>query len=338
MRPEYDFSQLKGRTRGKYAERYKAAFGPKPAAGLNGHGEGYELTSAFPLAATNGKMSRQEEAVFISRMVRELTPVWVTSVTPIFAGNPNGREFFQCGTGTLFRIADKSFLVTASHVVTEAESRKFGLYISDAPSSVASRSRSVPLQGRVSGHNAKRYDVCIWELPADVVAALGGRTFLSIHRADRQDRRLRLNGIYSMYGYPECWSQVRMADNFVDLTPIRVVAQQYQGDSSRMPDYDFELNLLLSLESAPENLPDSPAGSPPPLWHGISGCPIWQLSYEGLPSKLWTPNDAVIVGVQTGVSRNGTIIKGTRWWVVEAIIRHAYPELTEPLDLVTSTV
>ncbi|HEY3789752.1 MAG TPA: hypothetical protein VGL71_12900, partial [Urbifossiella sp.] len=70
---------------------------------------------------------------------------------------------------------------------------------------------------------------------------------------------------------------------------------------------------------------------------GMSGSSIWQVCYEGLSSKHWTIHDAVIVAVQTGIYREGEIVKGTRWWVVEKLIRHHYSELNGPLSLVVPT-
>jgi hypothetical protein len=68
---------------------------------------------------------------------------------------------------------------------------------------------------------------------------------------------------------------------------------------------------------------------------GISGCSIWQAYYEGLPSKTWTVDDAVVVAVQTGTYRKGTVVRGTRWWLIEKVLEKNYPDLKAPLSLVT---
>jgi hypothetical protein len=220
--------------------------------------------------------------------------------------------------------------------VERAEAADAGLFICDEKIG-REKTPSIPLHGTVVGHPTFGHDVAIFKLPSEVVKSLTNRKFLSVHRTDRENRRI-IPGYYSVFGYPERWSDPDLNALKLKLCPIAILSELYTGETSALQNYDPRCHLL--LKSSPDRngnlVGQSPA--PPDNLGGISGCPIWQLYYEGLPSKLWTPNDAVVVGVQTGVYRNGTIIKGTRWWVVEAIIRHAYPELLGSLDLVTSTV
>jgi hypothetical protein len=47
----------------------------------------------------------------------------------------------------------------------------------------------------------------------------------------------------------------------------------------------------------------------------------------------WVTDDARVVGVQTHVYPTTGIIRGTRWWVVDRIIRDNWPELAPALAL-----
>src|SRR5437867_3693146 len=110
LRPEYDPSELRGRVRGKYYQRYLAQT-------AGSAGDPFELTGGLPPQGHGspwGTTGSAEAQAFIRRMDEEMRPLLAASVLPIYAerdGVP-----VACGTGTLFRIADVSFLVTASHV------------------------------------------------------------------------------------------------------------------------------------------------------------------------------------------------------------------------------
>jgi len=319
LRPEYDLTQLKGGVRGKYANRKR----PQVP-----HGDGYEATAGFPTPASNGKPTPDEIHAFLERMQAALHPLFLSCVVPISCSRDG--VFGVCGTGTLFRVANKSFLVTASHVYDEAEKRGFQLAICD----LVPTTPAIPLHGRIQGHD--HYDVAIWELPQDVVDGLPNRSFLTVHHADREGRRQSQGG-YCVHGFPVAFSSVDLGNELVKANPFTFWAGTYQADTSNFTNYDPKIHILLHT---PREGVHWAGEGPPPIpdtLHGMSGCSIWQAYYEGLSVKHWTPNDAVVVAVQTGVYKNGTIVKGTRWWVVDRIIRECYPELAGPLSLVLPT-
>ncbi len=322
LRPEYDLSQLKGGVRGKYAHRKR----PEVP-----HGDGYETTGGLPAPESNGTLTPDEIRAFQQRMLAALQPIVVKSVVPITYSR-NGSLGIR-GTGTLFRVANKSFLVTASHVVDDAEKQGFELAICD----LAASPTPLPLHGRIQSHGHRAYDVAIWELPLDVVDALPNRTFITVHHADRENRRPP-RGWCCVLGFPESFASADLEKNKLTVNPpFTFGAETYEGATNSLGDYDPRLHIL--LHTPPEGARCEVDG-PPPIptrLNGMSGCSIWQAYYEGLLSKHWTPDDAVVVAVQTGVYKNGTIVKGTRWWVVDQIIRKCYPELAGPLSLVVPT-
>lgn len=320
MRPEYDFSQMSGWVRGKYAGRRRHD---------DSHGEGYELTSGLPPGEPhvqgNGKLTPEEVNAFLARMTAALQPIFAKCVVPI-CGERDGIAKL-CGTGTLFRVADVSFLVTASHVTEQARELGYQLAICDAVPGAP----GIPLYGRRHGH--ANFDVVVWELPSEVVDELPNRSFLTVHHADRSNRR-PTKGVYYVHGYPAQLADANETEQKVSLLPFTYAAGICQGDISGLPNYDPQLHLLLDINKDGAHRADEGNAPIPSRFDGMSGCSIWQAYYEGLSSKHWTTNDAVVVAIQTGVYKEGTIVKGTRWWVVDQIIRHNYPELAGPLSLV----
>ena len=136
------------------------------------------------------------------------------------------------------------------------------------------------------------------------------------------------------YGYPTGLVAANRAGDRLLVGPFLYIADAHQSETDTLLNYDPKYHLLLDM--APKGVCRPDAGLELPVrLDGMSGASIWQTYYEGLLSKAWTTNDAVVVAVQTGVDRGGTIIKGTRWWVVDKIIRDAYPELERPLSLIT---
>ncbi len=102
----------------------------------------------------------------------------------------------------------------------------------------------------------------------------------------------------------------------------------------RFSGYDPKQHILLEV---PKDRTIDMHGAEAELPHslaGISGSSLWQAYREGSSSRTWSADDATIVAVQTGTFRNGTVVKGTRWWVVNTIIHEKYPGLAGPLSII----
>jgi hypothetical protein len=315
LRPEYDLKELRRVPGGRRRRR-----------------EPLEHTSAFPADEAGGearmKLSTAEAREFIARMDAALMPLFTKCVVPIY-GDHNGVPI-QCGTGTLFRVAGYSFLVSACHVTNLAR-RDVQLYISDA----VPGARGIALEGNL--HSENNLDVSVWHLAPQVVAELPNRQFLTIHHADRADLRVT-RGWYYVHGYPNCWSDPRPDEQKTTVKAFTYGTTLYQGDTGTFEGYDPKLHVLLT---APKDGNVDSHGAEteiPASLKGISGSSIWQAYYEGLPSRSWTADDAVVVAVQTGVYRGGTVVRGTRWWIIEKILSKNYPGLAGPLSLMTPSM
>ncbi|HEV3387073.1 MAG TPA: hypothetical protein VG097_19800, partial [Gemmata sp.] len=192
----------------------------------------------------------------------------------------------------------------------------------------------LPLHGRIQGH--KHHDVAVWELPQDIVKSLHNCSFLTVHHADRENQR-PAKGTYYVFGYPESLATADASREKLTVNPFTFATGIYEGDTDNLGDYDPKYHILLDTPKEGGRRVDKGDMPIPTRIHGMSGCSIWQTYYKGLSTRHWTTDDAIIVAVQTGVYRDGTIVKGTRWWVVERIIRECYPKLEGPLSLLVPT-
>src|SRR5262245_15216907 len=103
----------------------------------------------------------------LDRMAAVLRPVLRESVTPISV--VRGDQTAQFGTGTFFRVADSSFVVTASHVWEEAtrtgDASHLCVFGLDGRVEGGDRLRPVPFAGKVR-RLPDPLDVAVLELDA----------------------------------------------------------------------------------------------------------------------------------------------------------------------------
>jgi hypothetical protein len=87
----------------------------------------------------------------------------------------------------------------------------------------------------------------------------------------------------------------------------------------------------------PDRTADS-RGREAPIPHdlkGISGSPIRRAFRYGTDPSRWTAADARVVAIETCIVRTSgrLLVRGTRWFVVLALMRHAYPDLAGAIAL-----
>jgi hypothetical protein len=109
----------------------------------------------------------------------------------------------QFGTGTLFRIADNFFLVTAGHVIKDAckLGKTLGIGASDDRSFIA-------LTGKVSsegqyGTTIDPLDIGLYRLPSDAVARMKQQRFLFLDEIEFDEQS---TAVYMLFGFPSVWS------------------------------------------------------------------------------------------------------------------------------------
>ncbi|MFO0804040.1 MAG: hypothetical protein U0791_13080 [Gemmataceae bacterium] len=299
LRPEYDLSQLKGGVRGKYAQRFAK--------------QGLEKTA--------GGTSEIERNRFLQHAVAAMMPVLQASVVPLLV-KEQGR-LHQLGTGTLFQVADSRFLVTAEHVVQDAARLKLRLLTFDN----TDQGQAIPIPCDFETYSDPA-DVAIARLDEAFVHSAPNRRYLSVHQADRLNRRPP-NGIFLIHGYPEVGLEEH-PDHRLSIGAYTAATGLFEGAAPE--DTDPKWHLLLTNSPNGFDLGTGAAVESPKCLRGISGCSVWQLHYDGLSFEHWSPNDTAIVAVQTGVYDQG-IIKATRWSLIDRLLRESHPDLAGPLSL-----
>lgn len=254
---------------------------------------------------------------------RVLGPKMMASITPI-TGSLTDRTY-QLGTGTLFRVGDFSFLVTAAHVLKEINEFNYLMRILDAKAP----------DGRVSAVDLPKWtaeiadglvDVAVMPLSEDIVAALPNRTFLHLYEVAM--RVTEPGGCWVM-GYPH--EKVRYAKKRTQMTlnPFLLAAPTIQWEET-LNKFDERFHFLLDAKRDELWWPHGTPAKLPRKLQGISGCPVWQVAW---PDGAWEPDHARIVGVQIGYYRRRSAVKATHWGAVMKLLYDSYPNLRDAIAL-----
>ncbi len=118
--------------------------------------------------------------------------------------------------------------------------------------------------------------------------------------------------MFVVHGYPTCLAITEPERERITLKDFTHWASLYDGRPERLEDYYHDQHVLFSLSHA------NSEGCP--SLKGISGCSVWQATYEGQSPDSWSVHNVKIVAVQTGVYKTGTIIKGTYWMNVRDVL------------------
>jgi hypothetical protein len=259
---------------------------------------------------------------------------WESTVGIVVAHENN---IHTCGTGTLFRVADMSFVVSAEHVMGAAAKLKKAIAITTS----MTRGPLEPITGQLVRANGI-YDIALVCLSEDQANRLATkRTFLRIHDVDFSDQPPK--GLYTLFGFPVVWSSSPPSEQIpIEIKGLQYTTGLYQAATEEFADFRTNVHLLLDAQSqwddsaaevAFENLDGIEKEFPGDL-NGISGCSVWRIADCSIPMTLWKHHPPKLVAVQTGVFRNAKAIKATRWAAVRSLIYEAFPELQRAIELV----
>jgi len=248
-----------------------------------------------------------------------------------------GRKLQQFGTGTLVSIADQSFVVTAAHVIKEAQ--KYGSSLCLA----GERGSFVQIQGNwlcsvegQYGTSSDPFDVAVLLLDSSTVEKLSGNTFLRLDDIDFDNDQT--TGIFCLCGFPALWSRPSTdAEPTMSVNPLQYVTYAFACSTESLSEYQERFHIL--LEAGPSENTDiegnqlvfrgrggAPASFPKDLG-GISGCSVWKIGDRRVPLSEWASLRPKVIGVQTAVYPGLQIIKATRWVAVSTLFYEAFPEL-----------
>ena len=267
----------------------------------------------------------------IERMASTLWPILREAVTPITV--IQGERSIQWGTGTFFRVAEESFLVTACHVWDEAVRCGFDhdLFIFDLGSRVEEgvSLRPVALSGTI--HRVKDPpDVAVIELDTKVVAQLSACRFLRLSEVGLRPMQM---GPCWVFGYPLESTEDIPARSLFRFSQFFMLAPFYQRPVS-LENYEPRLHFLLDVARDDLWQPDGNPGEMPYRLNGVSGCSIWQPEWpkDNSPDS-WDPGRTRIVGVQTSYYPKPSVIKATAWGAIASVLYQVRPDLRSVIEL-----
>jgi len=229
----------------------------------------------------------------------------------------------QTGTGALVRVATDRFLVTAAHVITQAERAK-------CPLSIGSKfGNAVPLSGKVvyttptdfDGEDDDLADVAVYQLEPAVVAQLpDGCQFLGLESIALNDDLG--SDLYVTLGMPTEWTPSVQISSERGLhgTALKYL-MTWRPPEPPSPDfrnYDPNIHLLLNADPEKRYAPDGETVDELSGLKGLSGSAVWRCHiHERLPPK--------VVAVQTSTYRR-SVVKATAWRVVLKAFVDCFPQ------------
>ncbi|MBK5275740.1 MAG: hypothetical protein JJE30_11890 [Desulfuromonadales bacterium] len=269
-------------------------------------------------------------------------PAAITDSTVVIVGSnaPAVRHF---GTGTLFSVADRNFVVTAAHVIRSAYADKATVGISGGVSDFIATPDSWILSNGLHGRNGlDLFDVAVCALNENQVAKLRSRIFLRLSDISFSDDLSQ--GYFLISGFPQIWSTA--CDQQVDTMKLRLLhfsTFSYQGDTAGLDGYDARYHLLLDakhddlLDKSGDKIQfrmrSGASARMPNDLQGVSGCSVWQIGDLRTPPHQWRSDQARLVAVQTSVYSKRSLIKATRWNALSTLLYTAFPELRPAIEL-----
>ena len=253
----------------------------------------------------------------------------------IIAFDLQEKVLHQFSTGTLLKIADDSFLVTAAHVAIQAKEFKRSLCIGVGTA-------FIQLHGNwcLSSEDTP-YDIAVLRLPQDITSKLVDVPHIRLQDVDFATNHSK--GVFCLVGYPTRLSIPSTPDHTtLKVTPFQFLTYAYEGNTGNLDKYQQKYHLLLSAQEGGTDNDGKPIsfadrnGAPlrfPKDLGGISGCGIWKIGEYDKPLPEWIHYRPKIAAVQTSVYSDVHIIKGTRWMAVSTLLHHAFPDLRQAMGL-----
>ena len=258
--------------------------------------------------------------------------IWDSTVSLAIVHNE--AELHQFGTGTLLRVGDYYFVVTAGHVVRQASENNRALLIP------TNQRPFIQLQGGYCSDDGQ--DIGVIQLTPSNADQLHGKSFLQLLDVAFDDDLA--SGTFGIFGYPGRLAQPGTPNNSqMILQPFQYITYAFDGAVDALGNYDRKLHLLLKADAIAAEDSNGNAfaildrqGSPlefPSDLGGISGCSVWMLGSSDKSTSDLGKKYPKVVAVQTAVYPDSRIIKATRWICVSTLLWQAFPELRPVLQL-----
>jgi len=279
----------------------------------------------------------------LTKAIAKGVPTAIRDSTIAIVG-ANAPAVRHLGSGTLVRVADEKFVVTAGHVIRTGSEWKATLGVSvGASGNFIAMPESWILSSGVTNRSGKdTYDIAVCRLNEEQVAKLGGQTFLRL--SDISFSEDVSHGYFLVSGFPQIWSTA--CDQQADTMKLRLLhlsTSAYDGDTAGLDSYNRRYHILLNakhddfVDESGENIRfrmrSGASARLPNDIQGMSGCSVWQIGDVRIPADHWHADQVKLIAVETSVYPNRSIIKATRWVAVTTLLYTAFPELRPVIDL-----
>lgn len=274
-------------------------------------------------------MTEQEMAKAFDQLNGMVPEQARSSTVVLFAARSKQQHLIPYGTGSLFAIGERRFLVTAAHVPKEADRQKYSFLCA-----TTKKGKFTPFL-RGGWALMRKLDVAVFELSPQNAEDLEDNAFLRL--ADVALNADVNSGFFAIFGVPAVWSGLSLDDESgpVQIKALQFITTPYEGDVTVLQDFDPAAHIALAAgEDYHRNHDGEKINWPAPLKEflpGISGCAIWKIADAFSPGAA--ANGARVVGVETGVFSKAGVIAGTRWGAVASLFRQRYPELRPALEI-----
>jgi hypothetical protein len=259
--------------------------------------------------------TRNDQTKLAGEIANSLRNVCESSMVPIYVVQEGALR--QHGTGTLLAVGSFRFLVTAAHVINEADKLGMPLFIAG--------SRLEELRGTRNLVREDRFDITIVELTPHLTKRLAGRKFLRLDDMDFRD--IVTDGLFFVCGFPCEWNSIVARGSVVSPRYLGYVTEAFKGEMNSHS-YDPRFHLLLSASKSSSHPINDMQSAFPRKLVGISGSAIWKTYTERQVTAEWQPDQARIVAIETmAYGDSHEIIRGTHVGCVLRILRDAYPPL-----------
>jgi hypothetical protein len=231
------------------------------------------------------------------------------------------------GSGVLLEIGSALFVVTASHVIEQAE----GLGALAATGGLG-KSDSIDLRNR-PGISAKApHDICMIELNPSEKTKWQKLRPIRVGDLGVRDNQ-HADNWYVMLGFPE-----RMFSPDQDSKLVRSQGFVYASHAASNPSVLKRIDAAINISL--EWYPDANRGDWYPndfvTPYGMSGCGIWRVPRENIPKDINSIRPDLI-GIATHSWPDEKVFIGTRIEHVLGVISRQYPNLANAINIVLPT-
>ena len=221
------------------------------------------------------------------------------SSVPLYRAEPG--QQVRVGTGTLFTVNGRHYLITAAHVLESIPAGCVGLPTGPSARAITTLGPSLRLRAALEEH-----DIALVALEDDEVIdrLVGSWTFL-------QPRNLGVprhpEQLFIVCGYPgPCSGDVGGPE------PLVVMSNGYRGEIDRLAvAFDPAIDLLLEYPPNPVDL-DSGEHVDAPRLQGLSGASVWVMEGEEA-GEVWTAESQLRVVAIQSAAKLGSYIRAKRW-------------------------